>query len=66
MKQRSELLAGDGPLARFAQDETRVLLRPTRTYDQLLFESFHPDMLRDGLERDLLLDRLWIVVPERP
>jgi type 2 lantibiotic biosynthesis protein LanM len=62
---RAELLAGDGPLARFAQDEIRVLLRPTRTYDQLLFESFHPDMLRQGLERDLLMDRLWLVVPER-
>jgi type 2 lantibiotic biosynthesis protein LanM len=65
MDHRAELLAGDGPLARFAQDEIRVLLRPTRTYDQLLFESFHPDMLRQGLERDLLLDRLWLVVPER-
>jgi type 2 lantibiotic biosynthesis protein LanM len=65
MDHRAELLAGDGPLARFAQDEVRVLLRPTRTYDQLLFESFHPDMLRQGLERDLLLDRLWLVVPER-
>jgi type 2 lantibiotic biosynthesis protein LanM len=66
MANSAELLAGDGPLARFAQDEARVLLRPTRTYDQLLFESFHPDMLRSGLERDLLLDRLWMVVPERP
>ena len=27
----AELLASDGPLARFAQDEARVLLRPTRT-----------------------------------
>ncbi len=66
MDHRGELLASDGPLAQFAQDEIRVLLRPTRTYDQLLFESFHPDMLRQGLERDLLLDRLWLVVPERP
>jgi len=66
MAHRAELLAGDGPLARFAGDETRVLLRPTRTYDQLLFESFHPDMLRQSLERELLLDRLWLVVPARP
>jgi len=66
MDHRAELLAADGPLARFAEDEIRVLLRPTRTYDQLLFESFHPDMLRQSLERDLLLDRLWLVVPGRP
>lgn len=66
MAHRAALLAADGPLARFAHDETRVLLRPTRTYDQLLFESFHPDMLQDGLVRDLHWDRLWLVVPERP
>ncbi|HXF60296.1 MAG TPA: type 2 lanthipeptide synthetase LanM family protein, partial [Caldilineaceae bacterium] len=65
-KCRAELLASDGPLNRFAQDEIRVLLRPTRTYGQLLFESFHPDLLRDALERDLFLDRLWMAVPERP
>lgn len=65
LEHRDEMLAANGPLVRFDQDEIRVLLRPTRTYDQLLFESFHPDMLRDGLERELLLDRLWMVVPER-
>ena len=65
IEHRGEMLAGNGPLVRFDQDEIRVLLRPTRTYDQLLFESFHPDMLRDSLERDLLLDRLWMVVPGR-
>jgi type 2 lantibiotic biosynthesis protein LanM len=65
MEHRSEMLTSDSPLVRFDRDEIRVLLRPTRTYDQLLFESFHPDMLCDGLERDLLLDRLWMVVPER-
>ncbi len=62
---RADLLDDAGPLACFSQDETRVLLRPTRTYDQLLFESFHPDTLRDALERGLLLDRLWMVIPQR-
>lgn len=63
---QDDLLADPGPIACFRQDETRVLLRPTRTYDQLLFESFHPDTLRDALDRGLLLDRLWMVVPQRP
>ena len=49
---REELLSDEGPLARFAQDEVRVILRPTRTYASLLSESFHPDLLRDALERD--------------
>jgi type 2 lantibiotic biosynthesis protein LanM len=32
----------------------------------LLRESFHPDMLRDALERDRLLDRLWAEIEHRP
>ena len=63
---RDELLADDGPIARFSQDEIRVLLRPTRTYDQLLTESFHPDLLRDALDRDLFLNRLWMAATVRP
>lgn len=65
IEHHAELIAPDGPLARFAQDEIRVLLRPTRTYDQLLSESFHPDMLHDALERDRFLDRLWLSATER-
>ena len=49
---REELLSDEGPLARFAQDEVRVILRSTHTYALLLSESFHPDLLRDALERD--------------
>ncbi len=60
---RAALLADDGPLARFANDEIRVILRPTRTYSLLLRESFHPDVLRDALDRDQLFDRLWGNVP---
>lgn len=47
-------------LPRFAHDETRCLLRPTRHYGFLLADSFHPDVLRDALDRDRLFDRLWI------
>jgi type 2 lantibiotic biosynthesis protein LanM len=60
------LLSDGGPLAGFAQDEIRIVLRETRTYGILLFESYHPDVLRDALDRDLLLDRLWVEVPLRP
>ncbi|MGK7904134.1 MAG: type 2 lanthipeptide synthetase LanM family protein [Hormoscilla sp.] len=49
-------------LTRFAGDEVRVVLRPTRTYSLLLQESFHPDVLQNALDRDLLFDRLWIEV----
>ena len=66
LNHRDELLADDGPLARFSEDEVRVVMRPTRTYAMLLNESFHPDVLRDALERDRLLDRLWGTVDQRP
>jgi len=63
---RQALLAGDGPLARFAEDEVRFIARPTRTYSILMYQSFHPDRLRDALERDLLFDRLWAQVERVP
>jgi type 2 lantibiotic biosynthesis protein LanM len=59
LKHRDDLLSSNGPLTRFAQDEVRVIFRGTRTYCMLLLESFHPDVLRDALDRDRLFDRLW-------
>jgi type 2 lantibiotic biosynthesis protein LanM len=66
LEHRGELLADTGPLAPFADDEIRVILRSTQTYGRLLQESFHPDVLRDALDRDRLLDRLWGVVEQQP
>ena len=48
LEHRAELLADGGPLACFADDEVRVVLRATNTYALLLQESFHPDVLRDA------------------
>ncbi|MDC0773912.1 type 2 lanthipeptide synthetase LanM family protein [Streptomyces sp. HD] len=45
-------------LARFADDEVRVILRATRTYGRLLDESYHPDLLRDATARATHFDRL--------
>ena len=66
LENRDELLSSRGPLACFADDRVRVILRATRTYAVLLGESFHPDMLRDALDRELLFDRLWVAVEEQP
>lgn len=63
---RAELLAPGGPLSRFSNDEVRAILRPTRTYGSLLTEISHPDVLRDALDRDCLLDWLWIEVEQLP
>ncbi|MBV9036984.1 MAG: type 2 lantipeptide synthetase LanM family protein, partial [Acidobacteriaceae bacterium] len=65
-RHRDNLLSDDGPLARFAEDETRIILRPTQTYGTLLGESFHPDVLRNALDRDRLFDRLWVGIEHSP
>jgi type 2 lantibiotic biosynthesis protein LanM len=59
---RDELLRDGGPLSRFAQDEVRVVARATRGYGVLLSQTAHPDYLRDALDLDRLLDRLWVGV----
>ncbi len=53
-------------LAPFADAPVRVVLRPTQVYGLLLMESFHPDYLRDALDRDRLLDRLWLEAVHQP
>lgn len=66
VEHRGELLSSNGPLECFAKDEVRTILRSTRTYGLLLRESFHPDVLRNALDRDRLFDRLWVGVEHRP
>jgi type 2 lantibiotic biosynthesis protein LanM len=66
LEQRAELLSADGPLHRFATDEVRAILRPTRTYRVLWSESFHPDVLRNARDRERMFDRLRIAVESRP
>jgi type 2 lantibiotic biosynthesis protein LanM len=61
-----ELLADGGPISNFAEDEVRVIPRPTKTYAFLLHESYHPDLLRHGLDRERYFDRLWMAVEHRP
>ncbi|MET8987352.1 type 2 lanthipeptide synthetase LanM family protein [Nonomuraea wenchangensis] len=56
---REELLAPGGPIERFKNDRVRLILRPTATYALSLVESYHPDVLRDALDRDRLFDHLW-------
>lgn len=62
-RRREEVLA---LLDRFAGDPVRAVLRSTRIYGLLLSESFHPDVLRDALDRDQVFDRLWIGVADQP
>jgi type 2 lantibiotic biosynthesis protein LanM len=65
-RHRDELAAPDGPLARFAGDPVRCIVRPTQTYGMLLAESFHPNLLRNALDRERFLDHLWVGVEANP
>jgi type 2 lantibiotic biosynthesis protein LanM len=56
VRYRDEFLA---LLDRCADDEVRIVVRPTRLYATMLNESTHPDVLRDALDRDQLFDLLW-------
>ncbi|MFI6029885.1 type 2 lanthipeptide synthetase LanM family protein [Amycolatopsis magusensis] len=47
-----ELSAEHGPLARFAGEEIRLVVRDTRAYSLLLAESTHPRHLADGAARE--------------
>ena len=66
LENRDDLAAPDGPLAAFAQDDVRVLVRDTMTYAMLLEASFHPTLLTDGLDRERHFDRLWRDAIQRP
>ena len=59
-QRRDELQATGGILDRFGEDEVRFLARATATYAVLLGACQHPDLLRDAIDRDQLLDRLWL------
>ena len=63
---RPELLMSDGPIWRFATDRVRVRLRPLAMYEGMLIEGTSPEVLRDGVERERLFDRLWEDVDEEP
>src|ERR1043165_10134146 len=66
LREREDLLARGGPLARFAGDEVRVIVRDTYTYSLLLGESLHPDLLRDALDLERFFDRLWVGIEKPP
>ncbi|MDG4791772.1 type 2 lanthipeptide synthetase LanM [Micromonospora sp. WMMD1102] len=62
---RPELLASGGVLASFQRVRVRKIVRATRLYSRLRGQSQHPDFLRDGRDREVLLDRLWNIPGDR-
>ncbi|KAF0245565.1 MAG: Lanthionine synthetase C family protein, partial [bacterium] len=65
-KNATKLIAADGLVNRFANDEVRIILRPTREYGILLSESSNPSMLRNAIACEWLFDHLWKTTEEHP
>lgn len=47
-------------IKRFREVKLRTIVRPTAAYGELLRSITHPDLLRNALDRDLFLHRLWL------
>ncbi|QSQ21777.1 type 2 lantipeptide synthetase LanM family protein [Pyxidicoccus parkwayensis] len=61
LRQHRDALVDEwGLFRRFADVEVRTLLRPTFVYKTMMLESFHPDLLRNALDRDRFFERLWL------
>lgn len=65
-RERDAMVAAGGPIERFVHDEMRVVMRNTRWYLFLLGEAFHPDALRDALDQERILDRVWTSTARYP
>lgn len=63
---RDAFMADDGPLAAFAGDAMRIVLRATMIYSMMLKDGRHPDLLRNNLDRERHWDRLWIGIDYQP
>jgi type 2 lantibiotic biosynthesis protein LanM len=59
-ERRDELQAIGGLLDRFREDEVRFVARATAAYIVLLKQCQHPDQLRNAINRDQVLDGLWL------
>ncbi len=65
-RSREKLLSKTSPLLAFAKAEVRVIFRNTQEYASILEKSYHPNLLRDALDRDLFFDKLWVQAVLRP
>ena len=66
---RELLLAANSPLQNFTKQKVRYSFRATKTYQTILSNSFHPDLLQSGIDRSISIDilsRAFITEAEKP
>ncbi|MCY9020607.1 type 2 lantipeptide synthetase LanM family protein [Priestia megaterium] len=65
IENKGDLLVEHGPLTSFKDVEIRIVNRPTQYYGNFLLEANHPNYMKDWLDKEKLLDRLWFTVLDR-
>ncbi len=62
LKNKDELTMENGMIAQFKQDVIRIIIRATQYYGNFISESTHPDYLRDWVDRDKLMEKVWFTI----
>ncbi|WP_176215095.1 type 2 lanthipeptide synthetase LanM family protein [Cytobacillus gottheilii] len=60
MAYKSELLDADGVIKQFEEINVRIIAKGTSQYASLLSYIYHPDFLRDAIERDKVFENIWV------
>ena len=58
MSRKSEWLRDGGLLDGFLETRSRFIARPTALYGKVLIDSYHPDFMRDALDRTMCLGKV--------
>jgi len=66
LDEKDKLMTTDNGLQRFLDSSVRIILRPSQVYALLIQDSYHPDVSRDVLDRDILFDGLWLGAEDDP
>lgn len=66
LSHKDRLMAASGPMTRFRTLRRRLIVRDTVRYGGLQADEFHPDLLRDAIDRDWHWDNLWNDAVGRP
>lgn len=58
-RERTSLLNEVGPIMAFREDRVRYIARNTRFYADRLLDTYHPDLLKNGLDKDIFLSNIF-------
>ncbi|MGG3805390.1 type 2 lanthipeptide synthetase LanM family protein [Metabacillus fastidiosus] len=59
LENKERITHENGPLSQFKKQKIRIVARATQQYSHFLFESTHPDYMRDSIYLEKLFERMW-------